>query len=103
MKSSQTKQYFMDTKCKRRITGPLRAQKKTFRIGIPDREWEFSINDLVYTICLCNEAFPLLFFLVLLMRDFEKKEEIFYFFIKTLNFLLLKKKLHKSISHARII
>ena len=37
------------------------------------------------------------------MRDFEKKR-IFYFFIKTLNFWLLKKKASfKSISHARII
>lgn len=64
--------------------------------------WEFSTMRPLF--CLCNEAFPLLFIpIVLLMRDFEKKEEIFYFFIKTLNFLLLKKKLHKSISHARII
>ena len=34
------------------------------------------------------------------MRDFEKKR-IFYFFIKTLNFLLLKKKLHLKASRMR--
>lgn len=55
------------------------TEGKTFRRGTPDREWEFSINDFVYSICLCNEAFPLLFLRVLLMRDFEKKRRSFIF------------------------
>ena len=38
------------------------TEGKTFRRGTPDREWEFSINDFVYTICLCNEAFHFLFY-----------------------------------------
>ena len=57
-----------------------RAQKKTFRIGTPDREWEFSIHDFVYVLFVfVTKLSTFILPSIAVARDFEKKRRSFLF------------------------
>ena len=57
-----------------------RAQKKTFRIGTPDREWEFSIHDFVYVLFVfMTKLSTFILPSIADARDFEKKRRSFLF------------------------
>ena len=58
-----------------------RAQKKTFRIGTPDREWEFSIHDFVYVLFvfvtkLSTFILPSVLLMPVILR---KRGDLFFF------------------------
>ncbi len=60
-----------------------RAQKKTFRIGTPDREWEFSIHDFVYILFVfVTKLSTFILPSIADARDFEilrKRGDLFFF------------------------